>query len=377
MLPRMDDSNQTPAPLEAPPPLDVTPGAAESVSGAAPPSRVPNTRVALLTWLVVLLVFGAGGLVMGQQELALLSALAGVFVAANVADVDPQWRELYYALGWVVPGLAFAGGIVLGVDLWRTDLPGLARGALVMASACAAGLAVLSVATPVANRIARILLGVERPGHLARLSARAVMLGFALAIPGWFASQTVLDELIHDPTPLLERAGLGGGLIGYVLLAFAGVGLLVRRDLRESCTRLGLRWPRVTDLAAAVVAVVALYGINSGSELLQQRWFHSSWELDHRMTEAMASGMKPWRIVLLGLSAGIGEEITMRGALQPRLGIPLTAAFFAVLHVQYSWFGMVMIGVLGVILGLVRQRTSTTAAMIAHGLYDMLAALSP
>ena len=376
MLPRMDDPNQTPAPLEAPPPFDEAPGAAGS-GVEPPPSHVPSTRVALLTWLVVLLVFGAGGLVMGQQELALLSALAGVFVAANVADVDRQWRELYYALGWVVPGLAFAGGIVLGVDLWRTDLPGLARGALVMASACAAGLAVLSVATPVANRIARILLGVERPGHLARLSARAVMLGFALAIPGWFASQTVLDELIHDPTPLLERAGLGGGLIGYVLLAFAGVGLLVRRDLRESCTRLSLRWPRAADLAAAVVAVVALYGINSGSELLQQRWFHSSWELDHRMTEAMASGMKPWRIVLLGLSAGIGEEITMRGALQPRLGIPLTAAFFAVLHVQYSWFGMIMIGVLGVILGLVRQRTSTTAAIIAHGVYDMLAALSP
>jgi hypothetical protein len=373
MLPRMDDPNQTPAPLEVPPPFD----AGAPVATSEPHANVPSTRVALLTWLVVLLVFGAGGLVMGQQELALLAALSGVFVAANIADVDPQWRELYYALGWVVPGLAFAGGIVLGVDLWRSNLPGVARGALVMASACAAGLAVLSVATPVANRMAQTLLGVARPGHLARLSTRAVVLGFALAIPGWFASQTVLDELIHDPTPLLERAGLGGGLIGYVLLAFAGVGLLVRRDLRESCTRLGLRWPRGADLVAALVAVVALYGINYGGELLQQRWFHSSWELDHRMTEAMASGMKPWRIVLLGLSAGIGEEITMRGALQPRLGIPLTAAFFAVLHVQYSWFGMVMIGVLGVILGILRQRTSTTSAIIAHGVYDMLAALSP
>jgi len=388
MLPRMDDPNQTPSheaagtdPVADPaaPPAAADARATESSLATEPPLHpgVPNTRVALLTWLAILLLFGAGGLVMGQQELALLSALAGVFVAANVADVDPQWRELYYALGWVVPGLGFAGGILLGVDLWRSDLPGVARGVLVMASACAAGLAVLSVATPVADRMARTLLGIAHPGHLARLSVRAVVLGFALAIPGWFASQTVLDELMHDPTPLLERAGLGGGLIGYVLLAFAGVGLLVRRDLRASATRLGLRWPRAADIAAAIAAVVALWALNTGAEWVQQRWFHASWEVDHRMTEAMASGMKPWRIVLLGLSAGIGEEITLRGALQPRLGIPLTAAFFAALHVQYSWFGMVVIFVLGLILGIVRQRASTSAAMIAHGVYDMLAALSP
>src|SRR5262249_57168061 len=106
-------------------------------------------------------------------------------------------------------------------------------------------------------------------------------------------------------------------------------------------------------------------------------WFPSLWAADQRMTQAIASGITPARAVLLGLSAGIGEEITLRGALQPRLGIPLTAAFFAALHVQYSWFGMLVIFLLGVLLGQVRQRASTTSAMIAHGAYDMLAALAP
>jgi len=373
MLPRMDEPNQTP-PEAAP---GTEPGTWPDPFTPPLHAHVPSTRVALLSWLGILVVFGAGGLLLGQQELALLAALAGVFVAANVADVDPQWRELYYALGWVIPGLGFAGGILLGVDLWRSGLPLTARAALVLLCACAAGLSVLSVATPAANRMAKVLLGADRPGHLLRLSARIVVLTFALSIPGWFASQTVLEELLRDPTPLLERAGLGGGLIGYVLLAFAGVGWLVRRDLRESAARLGLRWPRAADIVAAAIAVGMLSALNVGSEWFQQRYFPDSWKLDHRMTEAMASGMRPWTIVLLGFSAGIGEEITMRGALQPKLGIVLTAACFAALHVQYSWFGMIVIFALGILLGVVRKRTSTTAAMIAHGVYDMLAALMP
>jgi membrane protease YdiL (CAAX protease family) len=382
MLPRMDEPNQTPTEhpraIEPPPALySLDSPIGDEPLAPIPSPHVPSTRVALLSWLAILVVFGAGGLLMGQQELALLAALAGVFVAANVADVDPQWRELYYALGWVVPGMGFAGGILLGVDLWRSQLPLAARSLLVMLSACAAGLSVLSVATPVADRIARRWLHAERPGHLLRLTARAVLLTFALAIPGWFASQTVLEELLRDPTPLLERAGLGGGLIGYVMLAFAGVGLLVRRNLSESAARLGLRWPRLSDLVAAGLALIVLSGLNAGSDWLQHRIFPDSWQLDHRMSEAMASGMKPSQIVLLGFSAGIGEEIIMRGALQPKLGILLTAACFAALHVQYSWFGMLVIFALGIVLGLVRKYASTSAAMIAHGAYDMLAALSP
>jgi hypothetical protein len=48
---------------------------------------------------------------------------------------------------------------------------------------------------------------------------------------------------------------------------------------------------------------------------------------------------------------------------------------FATLHVQYSWFGLVVIFVLGGILGLVRARASTTAAILAHVTYDVLAVL--
>jgi membrane protease YdiL (CAAX protease family) len=79
---------------------------------------------------------------------------------------------------------------------------------------------------------------------------------------------------------------------------------------------------------------------------------------------------------MVGLSAGIGEEITMRGALQPKLGIGLTALLFALLHVQYSWFGMLVILLFGVALGLLRRATSTTVVMAVHTLYDVLALMT-
>jgi membrane protease YdiL (CAAX protease family) len=80
-------------------------------------------------------------------------------------------------------------------------------------------------------------------------------------------------------------------------------------------------------------------------------------------------------MLLLGLSAGIGEEITLRGALQPRLGLFWTSLLFAVLHVQYSWFGIAVIFAIGVILGVIRNRTNTTVAMAIHTLYDIIAVL--
>jgi membrane protease YdiL (CAAX protease family) len=79
---------------------------------------------------------------------------------------------------------------------------------------------------------------------------------------------------------------------------------------------------------------------------------------------------------VLGLSAGIGEELTMRGALQPRLGLAATALLFASLHVQYSWFGITVIFLLGLVLGLLRKHTNTSVAMAVHALYDMAAVLS-
>ena len=113
--------------------------------------------------------------------------------------------------------------------------------------------------------------------------------------------------------------------------------------------------------------------LNAGAELFQRTWLPELWASDQRVIRMIAAGLSRWDMLLLGLSAGFGEEIALRGALQPRLGILLTSLVFAVLHVQYSWFGVLIILVLGVVLGMIRQRTSTTAAILVHSIYDIFA----
>ena len=94
------------------------------------------------------------------------------------------------------------------------------------------------------------------------------------------------------------------------------------------------------------------------------------------MSRLIAGDLAPATVLLLGLSAGVGEELLVRGALQPRTGIFWAALLFASGHVQYTWFGMLTIGLLGVVLGTVRARANTTTAIVVHALYDIYAAFS-
>ena len=78
-------------------------------------------------------------------------------------------------------------------------------------------------------------------------------------------------------------------------------------------------------------------------------------------------------ILLVAGGAAIGEEIFIRGALQPIFGIGLTSAFFSLLHSQYLLTPtFVFIFFVGVVFGLVRRNVSTTAAMITHFVYNVV-----
>jgi membrane protease YdiL (CAAX protease family) len=54
----------------------------------------------------------------------------------------------------------------------------------------------------------------------------------------------------------------------------------------------------------------------------------------------------------------------------------LTSLLFAALHVQYSWYGMLSILAFGLLLGVIRHRSSTTAAILVHTLHNLLAVAS-
>jgi membrane protease YdiL (CAAX protease family) len=166
-----------------------------------------------------------------------------------------------------------------------------------------------------------------------------------------------------------------GSMVGFTMLTLGAVGFPVRRGWRATAERLGLRrigWPEVALIGAGLLALVLL---NAGMEWLARAWFPRMYARDQAMNELIAGRLTGFGTLMLGVSAGVGEELAMRGALMPRLGLVATSLLFASLHVQYSPPGMVTIGAIGLLLGIIRKRGGTTSAIAVHVLYDILAAL--
>jgi membrane protease YdiL (CAAX protease family) len=84
------------------------------------------------------------------------------------------------------------------------------------------------------------------------------------------------------------------------------------------------------------------------------------------------AGLPIWVRFLVSLSAGVVEESFFRGFLQPRVGIVLSTAFFAIAHLSYGqWFMLIGITLLSLIYGfLVKWRQNLWPAIAAHALFD-------
>ena len=160
-------------------------------------------------------------------------------------------------------------------------------------------------------------------------------------------------------------------------LALAGVGLGLTRDVRATLARLDVRRINLRQLAAALVVAAALHLMVTLLEHLESVLLPTVAALEDRFGYDFV-GLPPWiGAVLTSVAAGVGEEVLFRGALQPRLGVLLTAVLFGALHVQYQVPGMIVIVVIGLALGLVKERTSTTFTACVHVLYDIGAFLLP
>jgi hypothetical protein len=358
--------------------FEFLPAAAGDPETPGPPERAapPPLPRGVLHSALLLALLGLAALVLGQVEASLLIAIAALYFVAQGADIHPAMRLVYALLAWIPPVLS---AIVLGL-LARLLVADGAREPFRTGLAVFAGLGALAslatLLTPVADRLVRLLFRGSSPSHTLRLTTRIAFAIMCAAPPAWLALRDQLAELLRDPGALVSASKLSGGLVGYVVLAFASVGFMVRRDRRGSLERLGLTALRPAGWLTVVIGVMALWLFNLGVEWLERTAFPALWASDQAFTAALAGAMGPGLMLLLGLSAGIGEEITLRGALQPKLGIALTALLFATLHVQYSWYGMLSILVFGLILGAIRNHGNTTAAILVHALHNLLAVAS-
>lgn len=371
------------SPADAPAPGPVPPdAAAESLS----PQR------GLLAWVVIIAAGSLSCAMLGHPELALLFAGAGVFALAQATDAasaSPFYRHwvretlpegsaggtvFRLVVGAIVPGMGALLYMGIGAYAWELGDEGLHRFAAVWSFA-AATISLLLVPRVVADRVTSWMFRSGSISRTRRLTARLVVLGLLLPVPMQAMFPDLLDAMRETPGPLVDAGGLVSQLIGELAVALAGVGWLVRRRWPETLERLGLGGIRLSYAGVIVGGLVGAIAINAGMEALQRSALPELWRQDQEVTRLIAGEMSIAVALLLGLSAGLGEEVALRGALQPRLGIVLTAVLFACGHVQYSWFGMLTIALLGILLGLVRRQTNTTTAIVVHMLYDVFAVL--
>jgi hypothetical protein len=155
--------------------------------------------------------------------------------------------------------------------------------------------------------------------------------------------------------------------------------LFARMRSDSAADYLGFVWPKRSELVVGVAAVVALVVIGDGL----------SWVLGHNIvtpfqsdiySTAVAAGWLPLLYFAVVVVTPIGEESLFRGFLfrgwlrSPNQAWPviaITAAMWALIHVQYDWYIISQVFVSGLLLGWLRWATgSTILTMILHGLIN-------
>jgi membrane protease YdiL (CAAX protease family) len=323
--------------------------------------------------------------------------VAPIVLLAVLAQLQPVWPALR-PLVWLVFGLLLIAGfgLVLAATLMPLDPgttgdlpPDAARPLLVALGVGVLGLLgsfSLLIGGAWARLVRRIggqvdrsdlrhaqaLVGLVAASVLAfvpmiALSGEAPVLRIAAVDPDFFgrdrSSSGQLLDLVYD-------------LAWTIPLALLLVGVPIRRTVREALVRLGIRPIGPRGLVVGVGAAGVLWVVGTVlDQVTFWLWGVTGWprtdaELVDRL---MGAALSPLGAFVAAIAAGLGEELMMRGVLQPRFGWLLPNLAFTAAHaLQYNLDALVGVFALGALLALVRARWSTSEGIIAHTLYDLV-----
>lgn len=192
----------------------------------------------------------------------------------------------------------------------------------------------------------------------------------------------LIISAIEAPEPDAVQGSVSAGelvaqMLAFVALAYTVVGLGFRRTFAQATTRLGVRKPTVKVVLIGFGFVLVAFFVSSFASVFTALFQPDVSDQIQRGLEEMTTDVQsPAGAALLGLSAGVGEELLFRGALQPRFGIILTSLCFALIHTNYG-VSFITLGVfgLGMVFGWMRIRYGTVAPMITHAIFNLIAVL--
>jgi membrane protease YdiL (CAAX protease family) len=295
-------------------------------------------------------------------------------ITANAA-VGKRWAS--HATG-ILAGLTAGATFLVGaLDMGGAGLVQSGAGgqqtALDAGIMVTAAVAAVLAARPVRERIARFLpIDPDSPVHAYALVLAVILFGTQVA--------TILfvDVLAIDQTlPPISVGDVLASETPFLIMALAGIGLFIRRNSSSAAERLGLTRPAWWHVALALAAAGAFFALVQGADWLSHQWTPGVASQVDKATQHVFGGLNdPIGVAAIALLPGICEEILFRGALQPRLGLLVTAVLFTSIHTQYGLsFDALSVLVVALGLGLIRKYTNTTSSGLTHVTYNLLAAI--
>lgn len=297
-----------------------------------------------------------------------------MIIMANVA-VGKTWAsDAAAVLCGITAGSLFIFGLAITVGLLGPVTKGSSQVPLGIVIMGASAVVALATWPPVLRRLARLLpLDPSNPVDALALALALLVIGVQ------FGFASFVDVLAADQAqPPLGLADLVSEQLPLLVLAAVGVGLYIRRDGMVAAARLGLVRPRwwhiALGLAAAGIFIVVSGLLDSLAQSQTPAMAHQiQVTTDHLFGPLLQN---PLGVVAIAVLPGICEETLFRGAVQPRLGVVLTAVLFASIHTQYSLsFDTLAVFVIGIGLGLIRKYANTTTSCIAHATYNLVTAV--
>jgi membrane protease YdiL (CAAX protease family) len=293
-----------------------------------------------------------------------------VFISwwAHKAEKNQALRTILFVLTVAISVLL----LLIGITSTVINLTG-SRGSisltsgLLIALSAAIGLPLIS---PVRLLLARVMP--FDPHSTADMIGLSVLLATAVFVGG--TSLFASNDIEISSVSVLELVSQG---VALVLIAFFGIGFLFERDFRGSLKRLGIQAIEPRDVWIALGVVIILFAVTILGGVLTKVLQPGLEDQIQNNLGTMTQNLSSFSgALMLGISAGLGEEILFRGAIQPRYGLVFTSIVFALLHVQYGFsFTILSIFAVSLILGYLRQRINTSASIISHIVYDVIAVL--
>ena len=138
---------------------------------------------------------------------------------------------------------------------------------------------------------------------------------------------------------------------------------------------LALHWPPRQEVGIALVSLVVLLPLLDGMAYGMGQPIIPSFVID-LYRSAQSSGSMPLLWFAIVVAAPVAEEIIFRGFIfrgwvqpsqRPMLGILMVSVLFAIIHIQYNWFGILQVFLIGLLLTWTRWRSgSTLLTMVMH-----------